>query len=43
VEDIEFIYLTDKDVVRHEIVQKIIRAYEKYDNEKSAQDEKVEV
>ncbi len=43
VEDIEFIYLTDKDVVRHEIVQKIIRAYEKYDNEKSASDEKVEV
>lgn len=43
VEDIEFIYLTDKDVVRHEIVQKIIRAYEKYDNQKSAQDEKVEV
>lgn len=43
VEDIEFIYLTDKDVVRHEIVQKIIRAYEKYDSEKSAQDEKVEV
>jgi phosphate starvation-inducible PhoH-like protein len=43
VEDIEFIYLTDKDVVRHEIVQKIIRAYEKYDNQKSAEDEKVEV
>jgi len=43
VEDIEFIYLTDKDVVRHEIVQKIIRAYEKYDSVKSAQDEEVEV
>jgi phosphate starvation-inducible PhoH-like protein len=43
VEDIEFIYLTDKDVVRHEIVQKIIRAYEKYGNEKSAQDKEGEV
>jgi phosphate starvation-inducible PhoH-like protein len=43
VEDIEFVYLTDKDVVRHEIVQKIIRAYEKHDSEKSASDEKVEV
>lgn len=25
-------FLTDKDVVRHELVQRIIRAYEKYDN-----------
>ncbi len=32
---IEFINLTDKDVVRHELVQKIIKAYEKFDNEKS--------
>lgn len=29
---IEFIYLSEKDVVRHELVQKIIKAYEKYDN-----------
>jgi len=43
VEGIEFVYLTDKDVVRHEIVQRIIRAYEKYDNEKSLSGEKVEV
>lgn len=28
---IEFVYLTEKDVVRHELVQKIIVAYEKYD------------
>ena len=27
-EDIEFIYFTDKDVVRHKLVQMIIRAYE---------------
>ncbi len=28
VEDIEFVYFTDKDVVRHRLVQLIIRAYE---------------
>ncbi|MDR0286388.1 MAG: PhoH family protein [Clostridiales bacterium] len=31
IQDISFIYLTEKDVVRHELVQKIIKAYEKYD------------
>jgi len=31
---IEFVNLTEKDVVRHELVQKIIKAYEKYDNKK---------
>lgn len=31
VEGVEFIYLTEKDVVRHELVQRIIKAYEKYD------------
>jgi phosphate starvation-inducible protein PhoH and related proteins len=30
----EFIYLTDIDVVRHELVRKIIKAYEKYDKTK---------
>ena len=30
-DDIEFCYLTDKDVVRHRLVQQIIRAYEKRD------------
>lgn len=29
---IEFVYLTEKDVVRHELVQKIIIAYEKVEN-----------
>lgn len=29
--DISFIYLTDKDVVRHQLVQSIIRAYEQHD------------
>lgn len=31
VEGVEFIYLTEKDVVRHELVQRIIKAYDKYD------------
>ena len=30
VEDIDFCYLKDADVVRHELVKRIIRAYEKY-------------
>ena len=29
VEDVEFMYLTEKDVVRHVLVQRIIKAYEK--------------
>jgi len=29
---IEFVFLTGKDVVRHELVQKIIKAYEEYGN-----------
>ena len=33
IKGIEFVYLTEKDVVRHELVQKIIKAYEKYDNQ----------
>lgn len=34
VEGLEFVYLTEKDVVRHELVQRIIKAYEKYDSRK---------
>ncbi len=33
VEDINFTILTEKDVVRHPLVQRIIKAYEKYDTE----------
>jgi phosphate starvation-inducible protein PhoH and related proteins len=33
VKEIAFIYLTDQDVVRHNLVQKIIRAYEKHQKE----------
>jgi phosphate starvation-inducible PhoH-like protein len=35
IKGIEFVFLTGKDVVRHELVQKIINAYEWYDNLKS--------
>lgn len=31
IEDIRFVYFTNKDVVRHKLVQQIIRAYEKYE------------
>jgi phosphate starvation-inducible PhoH-like protein len=31
IEGISFVYLSDRDVVRHPLVQKIIRAYEKFD------------
>ncbi len=31
-EGIEFVYFTDKDVVRHKLVQMIVRAYEDHDN-----------
>lgn len=31
VKGVQFVYLTEKDVVRHELVQRIIRAYEKYE------------
>ncbi len=31
IDGIKFVYLTDKDVVRHPLVQKIIRAYERYE------------
>jgi phosphate starvation-inducible PhoH-like protein len=29
---IAIVYLTDQDVVRHELVKRIIRAYERYEN-----------
>lgn len=34
IQGIEMIYLSEKDVVRHQLVQKIIKAYEKYDNQR---------
>jgi phosphate starvation-inducible PhoH-like protein len=32
VKGIQFVYLSDRDVVRHRLVQKIIKAYEKYES-----------
>ena len=34
IKDLEFVYLTEKDVVRHELVQRIIKAYEGYDGQR---------
>jgi len=33
VKGIEFVYLSEKDVVRHRLVQEIIKAYERYENQ----------
>ena len=40
VEDIGFINLTSKDVVRHPLVQRIVNAYEKYEKKEQARREK---
>lgn len=40
IEDIAVHYFTDKDVVRHHLVQKIILAYNKYEKEMAKKDEK---
>ena len=32
IDGIEFVYFSDQDVVRHELVQRIIRAYERFDS-----------
>ena len=37
VDDIAIHSFTDKDVVRHKLVQKIILAYEKYENKQRAE------
>ena len=43
VEGISFVYFTERDVVRHSLVQRIIRAYEEYDNSKlESRDSRVE-
>ena len=38
VEGISFIYFTERDVVRHSLVQRIMRAYEEFDRMKAAAD-----
>ncbi|MGI6112912.1 MAG: PhoH family protein [Mahellales bacterium] len=39
IKGIDFAYLTHKDVVRHELVQKIIKAYEKYEKQRPKKEE----
>ncbi|MBC7230189.1 MAG: PhoH family protein [Actinobacteria bacterium] len=34
IEGIEFVYLDERDVVRHKIVQEIVRAYQRYDGDR---------
>ena len=34
IKGIAFLELTNRDVVRHEIVQRVVRAYEEYENRK---------
>jgi phosphate starvation-inducible PhoH-like protein len=34
VKGIDFVYLDDTDVVRHEVVQRIIKAYERFEKER---------
>ncbi|MBX6377490.1 MAG: PhoH family protein [Clostridia bacterium] len=40
VDGIAFVYLTERDVVRHPLVQKIIRAYEAYEAETASEEER---
>ena len=42
IDDIAFCYLTEKDVVRHRLVQQIIKAYEKRDERRANKDKKQE-
>lgn len=35
IDGLEFVYLTEKDVVRHELVQKIIKAYERFESHRA--------
>ncbi|NLG88663.1 MAG: PhoH family protein [Clostridiaceae bacterium] len=35
VEGLSFVYLNEKDVIRHELVQRIIKAYERYESRKA--------
>ncbi len=39
-DDIGFCYLTSKDVVRHPLVQKIVKAYETYESKESGKDKR---
>ena len=43
VEDIGMVYLTNRDVVRHPLVQKIVEAYEEYEKKSSYQEKRKKV
>lgn len=34
IQGLEFVYLTEKDVIRHQLVQAVIKAYERYEGGK---------
>ena len=38
IENVAFVYLTDRDVVRHKLVKQIIRAYDVYEAQKNDSD-----
>jgi phosphate starvation-inducible PhoH-like protein len=38
IKDLRFVYFTERDVVRHKLVQKIIKAYEKFDMTKNGKE-----
>jgi len=40
IEGIKFVYLTERDVVRHVLVQEIIKAYDKYERKMERQEAK---
>ena len=42
IEDIGFSYLTNQDVVRHPLVQKIVKAYDVYEAKQNREEKKVE-
>ncbi|MEW5976660.1 MAG: PhoH family protein [Acidobacteriota bacterium] len=42
IEGIDFVYFSDKDVVRHPLVQRIVRAYEDYQQDKNGRTTKTE-
>ena len=43
IDDIGFCYLTNSDVVRHPLVQKIVQAYDDYEAKKPAETSRVKV
>ncbi|MFQ5769161.1 MAG: PhoH family protein, partial [bacterium] len=40
IEGIEFVYLTERDVVRHRLVREIIKAYDAYENKNNTKSDR---